>query len=1753
MAETIIIDVRTNYTDNMSPAIEASGRAMDKLEQSLQRMNKMMNSLNGNGKFMASFDVQDNASKQMDSIMAGVKRLSGISTIRFAVDIIDRVTQPLQNIVSMVTNAGENVARNVISRGWARVTELDAAKAKLSGLGSTAEEIAEISANASDAVTGTAYSLNEAVTAAASAVAAGIKPGADLRQYLIDIADVAGIAGRSMGEIGSIMDSVVTTGKAQNDTLSRLAERGLPIYQWLAKTLETDEANISKMAKDGEIGIEHLQAAIESNIAGAAQEMGDKTINGVLANINAAYAKLGEAMIGAASDQSTLAGQAHEFLLAYKTDVNKLKGPITEIGKSVADLVAQFRPQAIELMDKAFDGLKDRLDDLNTVMKSPEFQNADLLGKLKIAWDTVIGDPFSQWWDSKGHSMVIDKVTSLGEGIGEGLSTILKGIFGLNAGEGDIVGSATSVGMGFAQGFLAGFDGSGVVEAIAGAFKRALADVFSSITDGKFGAGTLLNGLLLGAGAKGLLGIGVRAGGVIGTIERLFGGNDVAPGIGSMGALSGLAGVARGGGAANIATMMAAMRETPELLMEAGEGAKEISHGLAGMGAATGLAKLGAVAGVATAGVAVYGGIKDLVNAQKAKTEEEKRATTVSGVGRLGAVGVGALAGGIAAGPIGAMIGMGVGGLVGLFAGNAIKSHAANANKELDRLTKGTKEYALAADYATKRMGTLSITTDEVNSAVERVFGSGNVFEHGNAQIASGQTLATQTASTVASVQGMNQQMNAGIALTDAQAEEYVASLNSGMESALSSVTTTGSGMLETLSTIKENSEGATELEKQAYKDYSSMFNDTKTKIEENQKTVSGLVDEYNSGNLTLEQLAQKATPYLEESNRLASEFTGLESKADKVVASQAFKKEGYSYDSIETLSNSFKERDESDKEAYKMAEDAAKTAYALTYGAGTEKYNALAAIAEGETLRSEAQNMSDSLGILNDGINTVIGSDLDKYINSVDWYGAMRDMNSIFSYGQTKAGLSAGEVMGENFFRENDQYSGMVAAAKEYGASIDGWVTELGQSIVGLSEAGMAIPESMMANYENGINILAAAGTDWAIVQAQAIRLAKDANDETSEYHDEALDAINKILSESESYFDDNAVEEAFSAALQRTRWGKNVQEENYEDLNAPEANLAYETDKMKVYEGGGATEGYRYGVSKEKTDHSAERETKEAAKHLVEAGECWWGIARDYLGKEPTMEDVERIKALNPELVSAGLNPGDTVVLSEGTSETGSETGTGSGPTKMNGLDVYEGGGATKGYRYGVGKRAGYGKGTAGSAEEVGKPKDYLGNGFQLPEEALHIGEEKHLAAPTKTPTYTYSKAEEQPKKWEDYSTFGGAIAGTIGNFMSKDVIPKFSEGIKETMDFLPKAFKPKGGSETTPEVEAEGDISQKEDKSSKIKNFPKTKEEADKMNETLPNETLPLQKKPERIPKDLFKTPNFLGESQFQLPSMESLSTGESPSVGETTVSTNVTAQAGSIDTTQIQQEVEASVGSETVEAEAPIEVTTPSSSEIGAGTESAVSDGISTGAAAGAATGKAQAETEINSAIGGISVPAQTITAPITIQPDVHVNSVSVGVGATSGGTGSTTVTVGGTGSHTGGGFAAGGLVDSAVLSWLGEEGYPEMVIPFAPHRRSRALELLAQAEDALGVTRHANGGIVGGMLPSGDGESTEGSGSTKNSGTVQVGGINFTINSSGGGDIVSQVQGRSAEITEIVTNALADALEQAYENTPLAAG
>lgn len=190
---------------------------------------------------------------------------------------------------------------------------------------------------------------------------------------------------------------------------------------------------------------------------------------------------------------------------------------------------------------------------------------------------------------------------------------------------------------------------------------------------------------------------------------------------------------------------------------------------------------------------------------------------------------------------------------------------------------------------------------------------------------------------------------------------------------------------------------------------------------------------------------------------------------------------------------------------------------------------------------------------------------------------------------------------------------------------------------------------------------------------------------------------------------------------------------------------------------------------------------------------------------------------------------------------------------------------------------------------------------------------------------------------------------------------------------------------------------------------------------------------------------------------------------------------------------------------------------------------------------AATMKSNADSTIQSAMS----TGVTVSYPITVNPYLTQKSFTVSGGGTSQ---QVNFSIGSN--------ANGGYIGSKTLSWLAEEGYPEMVIPFAPHRRGRALSLWERAGELLGVETQNNavGGIVGADLNENPSSKVSvdkgGSGSTE----VKIENITFDIKTEGGStDILAAIKSQEQAIVSLVSKALFEAVQEASENTPMAKG
>ena len=266
----------------------------------------------------------------------------------------------------------------------------------------------------------------------------------------------------------------------------------------------------------------NMTAAQKSELANTVA--GTEAQKGLLAILNTSeedYNKLTEAIYnadGAAQQMSdTMLDNMQGSMTLLQSAVDGVKLALGErlspYVREFADWLTTKMPAVETVVGEVMDFVDGKIDGLRSTIAeftaSDEWANADVWGKLSIAWDKIVAEPFSAWWDSTGKPWLTEKIAGFGETLGSGITSGLLALLGFDAS--GAVEDGASIGASFIEGFKTGFDMDSISEALtewASDHKGVVA-----------AAGVVAAGKLLGGISR-----GIQAGkSVVGGITGLFG------------------------------------------------------------------------------------------------------------------------------------------------------------------------------------------------------------------------------------------------------------------------------------------------------------------------------------------------------------------------------------------------------------------------------------------------------------------------------------------------------------------------------------------------------------------------------------------------------------------------------------------------------------------------------------------------------------------------------------------------------------------------------------------------------------------------------------------------------------------------------------------------------------------------------------------------------------------------------------------------------------------------------------------------------------------------------------------------------------------------------------------------------------------------------------------------------------------------------------------------------------------------------
>ena len=380
--------------------------------------------------------------------------------------------------------------------------------------------------------------------------------------------------------------------------------------------------------------------------------------------------------------------------------------------RSIADGLTASMPQIesalndfMDFVDRKYDRLQAKVKDMTA---TEEWQNADFGGKVSIAWNEIVADPFREWWGTTGKSVLSDIASDIGSGIGSGLSAGLMMLLGIDVS--DSVNEGASVGKAFATGFAEGFDFDTIKEHLFSGLSNLVTSAGKLLPGGKSAdLGSVVSAAIIAKAAMPVMSIG---GDVLKVGKSVFGAQE------SLGGAS-LAGTVLG--SANAGTGLMGLGANAAIGLGAGNLSATASLGAGALGALG----LGAIAGGATGGASAISGIIDLYKAQRSNDEEYQKAYTSAGAAKLtgvaGGAAAGAMIGSIVPGvgtAVGGLIGAGLGGIAGFAESKRIKKEYEESAKASTLVTEKMQKVYDLTGYSVENVNfKTQALTDAMNDA----------------------------------------------------------------------------------------------------------------------------------------------------------------------------------------------------------------------------------------------------------------------------------------------------------------------------------------------------------------------------------------------------------------------------------------------------------------------------------------------------------------------------------------------------------------------------------------------------------------------------------------------------------------------------------------------------------------------------------------------------------------------------------------------------------------------------------------------------------------------------------------------------------------------------------------------------------------------------------------------------------------------------------------------------------------------------
>lgn len=182
----------------------------------------------------------------------------------------------------------------------------------------------------------TPYSTGSVSMLGSSLLASGMSQD-DLQGALQGAIDTGALFNMSLEDIGMPLKQIQAKGKAQGDDIMQLADRGIPIYEWLAKQKGVDQSQVADMVSKGQVSSDDVFQALSANSKGGADKA-SKTLAGSWNTFKSSVSQGGQAFL------EPLVGPLTELLQSAKVNLIALQPHLKTLGEFTAVIVKGLTP-----------------------------------------------------------------------------------------------------------------------------------------------------------------------------------------------------------------------------------------------------------------------------------------------------------------------------------------------------------------------------------------------------------------------------------------------------------------------------------------------------------------------------------------------------------------------------------------------------------------------------------------------------------------------------------------------------------------------------------------------------------------------------------------------------------------------------------------------------------------------------------------------------------------------------------------------------------------------------------------------------------------------------------------------------------------------------------------------------------------------------------------------------------------------------------------------------------------------------------------------------------------------------------------------------------------------------------------------------------------------------------------------------------------------------------------------------------------